>query len=424
MFGLTGGIMINKLKQAHGNWVAGDRFWDREKDTELLINKIDEGAHILLVAQRRMGKTSLMQEVKRQLNGRYICLFIDLQKASTAEDAVVELSLAIKSYENLWGKIKGLFANVLNKVVGSVEELNIGEIGIKLRAGLTSGNWSEKGDSLFSILSGSDIPVLLLIDEVPLLVNRILKGEEFKITAERKAKADAFMSWLRKNSLEHQGKIRILLSGSIGFEPILRQAGLSATINNFLPFDLKPWDEEAAIGCLQALANEYGVHFRNNAEKAMVSRIGCCIPHHIQMFFTHVYDRCRRRGRMEFYPDEVNDIYETEMLGIRGHAELTHYEDRLKLVLGPEILPLALEILTETAVAGCLTRTALDAIKKGYEFEGSTVREAAEEILRVLEHDGYLKPGTTGYVFESHLLQDWWKKRYEYFYVPVIERGI
>lgn len=416
--------MQKKLVQAHGNWVEGDRFWDRETDTALMIEKLDEGAHILLVAQRRMGKTSLMKEIKRQLNDRYICLFVDLQKASTAEDAIVEISVALKPHTTLWGKTKGLFSNALSMLTGSIEELNLGEIGIKLRAGLTSGNWAEKGNALFSILAGSEQPVLLLIDEVPLMVNRMLKGEDFRITFERKAKVDEFMSWLRKNSLAHQGKIRIVLSGSIGFEPVLRQAGLSATINNFQPFDLKPWDDAIAIGCLQALAAEYGVHFKNGAEAVMAKRLGCCIPHHVQMFFSHVYDRCKRRGRMEFYPDEVNDIYESELLGIRGHSELTHYEDRLKIVLGPEIFTLALEILTETAVTGCLTRPALEALQKVYEFEERSALSASEEILRVLEHDGYIKAGKDGYLFESYLLQDWWKKRYGYFHVPVLERVV
>ena len=416
--------MQDKLKQAHGNYVVGDRFWDREKDIELLIDKLDEGAHILLVAQRRMGKTSLMNEIKRQLEDRYTCLFVDLQKAFSAEDAIVEISLALKPHNSLWGKTKDLFANVLNKLAGSIEELNLGEVSIRLRAGLTSGNWTDRGDSLFSILAGAEKPILLLIDEVPLMVNRILKGDDFKITKESKARVDEFMSWLRKNSLAHQGRVRIILSGSIGLEPILHQAGLSSTINNFPPYDLKPWDEETAAGCLRALANEYDIHFRDNAEAAMVRKLGCCIPHYVQMFFTHVYDRCKRRGRMEFFPHEVNDIYENEMLGIRGHAELTHYEDRLKLVLGPEIFPLALEMLTETAVTGSLTRQTLIALQEGYEFDGPSAREAEEEIMQVLEHDGYLKPGRTGYVFESHLLRDWWRKRYGSFHVPVLERGI
>ncbi len=416
--------MRQKLIQANGNVVEGDRFWDRKIDIELMTMKIDEGAHILLVAQRRMGKTSLMKEIKRQLSDRYICLFVDLQKASAAEDAIVEISLALRPYNTLWQKAKGLFSNIIGKLVDSIEGLNLGEIGIKLRAGLTAGNWMEKGNALFSILAESEKPVLLLIDEVPLMVNRMLKGEDFKITHERKTNVDEFMSWLRQNSLAHQGKIRIVLSGSIGFEPILRQAGLSSTINNFHPFDLKPWDDTTSIGCLQALANEYGLKFKENAEEAMIKRLGCCIPHHVQMFFANVYDRCKRRGRMEFYPDEVNDIYESEMLGIRGHAELTHYEERLKLVLGPEILPLTLEILTEIATTGHLTRYALVALQKGYEFNARSAMEASEEILRVLEHDGYIKAGKDDYVFVSHLLKDWWAKRYGYFHVPVIERGL
>lgn len=415
---------MDKLKQAYGNWVDGDRFWDREKDIDLLVEKIGEGAHILLTAQRRMGKTSLMREVKRRLDDRYICLFADFQKASSAEDAMVELSLALKPYEKLWGKIKGLFANILNAVVERVEEMNVGELGVKLRAGLTSGNWSEKGDSLFSVMADSELPVLLLIDEAPVMVNRILKGEDFKITPERKSKADEFMSWLRKNSQQYQGRVRIALSGSIGFEPVLRQAGLSATINNFLPFDLAPWDEPTAIGCLRALANEYGVVFKDNAEAEMVNLIGCCIPHHVQMFFTHVHDRCKRRGRMDFHAGEADEVYKKEMLGVRGHAELTHYEDRLKLVLGPEVLPFALEILTEAAITGRLMPTALVAIQKGYEFAGTSVREATEEALRVLEHDGYLKPVAEGYEFESRLLKDWWGKRYGALYSPAREREI
>jgi hypothetical protein len=415
---------MNKLKQAHGNWVAGDRFWDREKDIELLTRNLNEGAHILLVAQRRMGKTSLMKEINRRLNNNYITLFVDLQKCVSAEDVIIEICKVMKPHQSLWTKTKDLFSNVLNKLSESIEELNLGEVGIKLRAGLNSGNWSERGDAVFSILSESEKPVLLLMDEVPLLVNRILKDDDFRVTPKRKTNADEFMSWLRKNSLEHQGTVRIVLSGSIGFEPILRQAGLSATINNFQPFDLKPWDDDTAIGALRALANEYGICFQQGAEAVMVRRLGCCIPHHVQMFFTHVYDRCIRRDRMDFFPDEVNDIYENEMLGIRGHAELTHYEDRLKIVLGPDIFPLALEMLSEAAVVGCLGKEALSALQKGYQFEGTIAQKAEEEILRVLEHDGYLKAGKDGYRFISRLLQDWWKKRYGIFYIPVLEREI
>ena len=416
--------MNKKLKQAYGNWVEGDRFWDRESDIKLLINRIEEGAHIMLVAQRRMGKTSLMREISLRLQEKYICLFVDFQKACDSPDAMVELSLAMRPHKSLWDKTKDVFSNIIRTIFENIEEINIKDIGITLRAGLTAGNWKEKGDQLFSVIASEERPVILLMDEVPLMVNRMLKGEDFAITHERRAAVDEFMSWLRDNSLRHQNRVRIVVSGSIGFEPILNQARLSATINNFSPFELKPWDEPTAISCLDALANEYGVKFKEGAEAAIVKRLGCCIPHHVQMFFTQVYERCTRRQRMEFYADEVNDIYESEMLGIRGHAELTHYEERLKLVLGPEIFPLALEMLSETAVAGCLKRESLMELRKGYTFKKRSVQDAQEEIIRVLEHDGYIRQDVEDYVFESHLLRDWWLKRYGFFHVPVLKRGV
>ena len=412
--------MKKKLKQALGNWVEGERFWDREKDVELFIERIEQGAHLLLVAQRRMGKTSLMREVARQLKDRYLCVFVDLQKALNASDAIAELSIRLKPHKSLWQKTKEVFKNAFDRA----EKIEIKDVAVTLRSGLDAGNWAVKGDRLFQILAASEKPVLLLFDEVPIMVNRLLKGDDFRITPKRRLAADEFMSWLRKNSIEHQGNIRIVLSGSIGFEPILRQARLSETINNFSSFELKPWDQKTAVACLNALSNEYGVQFQQDAAARMVRLLGSCIPHHVQMFFTYVREKCKRRRRMKFFPDEVDEVYQTEMLSTRGHVDLMHYEERLKLVLGPEVLPLALEMLTETAVMGSLSREALEAFQKAYTFKEQSAAEAQQEILRVLEHDGYLELRVKDYVFGSRLIRDWWRKRYGSFHIPILERGV
>jgi hypothetical protein len=97
------------------------------------------------------------------------------------------------------------------------------------------------------------------------------------------------------------------------------------------------------------------------------------------------------------------------MLGVRGHVELSHMEERLKMVLGPELHPLTLELLTETALTGLLTTDAVSTISRDYNFEGRTQSEVVREILGIAEHDGYLRKDENGaYVFQSKLLKDWW----------------
>ena len=416
-------MKADRLKQAHGNWVDGDQFWDREDDITLFTEKLAEGAHLLLVAQRRMGKTSLMREVMRQLGDECVCLFVDLQKAGSAAEAIVELALAVQPHKSLWGKVTGVFGNVLGKIKDMVDKVEVGDLAIKLQSGITAGDWANKGNQLLAVLSASKKPVIIFCDEVPIMVNRLLKDSDGRVTPEGKARADEFMSWLRQNTIDHKGKIRFVVSGSIGFEPVLNQAKLSATLNTFEPFDLKPWADDVAVACLEALARQSGIDLGDGAAGQIVKMLGCCIPHHVQMFFGHIHDRCRRKGVAQCSSKDIRAIYKTEMLGARGHVELTHYEERLAQVLPVEAFPLALDMLTEAAVVGKLTDEVLTVLRDDYAFEGQTPVEIQKEILGVLEHDGYLKRMPRGYVFVSKLLKDWWKNRHQYSYVPVSKRG-
>ena len=378
---------------------------------------------MLLVAQRRMGKTSLMREVMRRLGNNHVCLFVDLQKAANAAEAIVELALAVRPHRSLWGKAKGVFDNVLGKIKDLVDEVKVGDLAITLRSGMTAGDWANKGNQLLSILAASKKPVIVFCDEVPIMVNRMLKGSDGRVTAEGTAQADEFMSWLRQNTIDHKGKIRFVVSGSIGFEPVLHQAKLSATLNTFESFELKPWSDDVAVACLAALARQSGIELGEAAARKIVKMLGCNIPHHVQMFFGHVHDRCKRKGVTRCSARDIGATYRTAMLGVRGHVELTHYEERLAQVLSAEAHPLALEMLTEAAVVGKLTDEALAALRDDYSFEEQSPVEVQKEILEVLGHDGYLKHMPRGYVFVSRLLKDWWKNRYQHSYVPVAKRG-
>ncbi len=406
-----------RLAKAGGNWVEGDRFFDRDAAIEELAERVRDGTHTLLTAQRRMGKTSLVRELLRRLadEGRFATIFVDLEGAADPADAIAEIGFRSRPAQGAWGRIKSLFANVLpaEAEIGGRIPLTDADLRVKLRAGVDAGNWRHKGDKVFAALAGNALPTVLAIDELPILVNRLLKGDDYRITPERRQAADEFLSWLRKNGQTHRGRICMILSGSVSLEPILRQAGLSAHANVFSPFDLKPWDEETAAACLGALGETYGLDLPHAVRRDMCRRLRCQIPHHVQRFFDVLHEDLRRAGRHTASLEDVKRVYAHEMLGIRGQMDLEHYEGRLRMILGDEGYRAALEMLTEAAVDGGRLRG--DAIDRhrGLRADGAGADPLpVEDVLHVLEHDGYLERQGDGYRFVSGLLEDWWRVRY------------
>ena len=421
------------LKKAGGNWVEGDRFFDREADIKALSSRVRGGTHTLLTAQRRMGKTSLVRELLRRLavEGNFETIFVDLEAAADPADAIAEIGVQSMPAQGAWRRIRSRFANILPEVeLGArVDALAAADVRVKLRAGIDTGTWRHKGDEVLAALAGNERPVVLAIDELPILVNRLLKGRDHRMTPERTEAVDEFLSWLRKNGQAHRGRICMILSGSVSLEPILRQAGLSAKANIFSPFDLKPWDEATAKACLAALAKTYCLDLPLVVRTDMCRRLRCQVPHHVQQFFASLDEYLKRAGRGEASLEDVERVYTREMLGVRGQMDLEHYETRLRMVLGVEGYRVALEILTEAAVnGGLLSNRAIDRYREYFPAQARiSSRDEADpvpidDVLHLLEHDGYLVRDGDGYQFISGLLEDWWRARHGGNFVPIGKR--
>lgn len=419
--------MTTHLRKAGANWVDGDRFFDRETELDDLRERVQNGTHTLLTAQRRMGKTSLVRELLRQLDdeGNFATVFVDLEAANDPADAVAEIAIRARPIQSSWNRIRSAFANHLRDVRGHIDEVALADLKVKLRAGIDAGNWQHQGDQVFAALASSEKPVVLAIDELPILVNRLLKGPDYRITPQRRAATDQFLAWLRKNAQEHRGAVILILSGSVGLEPVLRQAGLSAHANIYSPLELHPWSYDTSSRCLAALASTYQLNLSEDVQTEMCRRLRCCVPHHVQQFFDYLHQHLRRNGSTTATTDDVHQVYERDFLGVRGQVDLEHYEGRLRMVLGVEGYTTALDLLTEAAVTdGLLTDRAIRRYRDALASSGAEDAVPIEDVLYSLQHDGYLERQAGGYGFVSGLLQDWWRARHDQFFTPIEERSI
>ena len=410
------------LRQAGSNWVEGDRFFDRAADLQALERRVDNRAHTLLTAQRRMGKTSLIRELFRRFeeNGKYRGVFVDLEAARNSEDAVTEIAVQCWKQQSIWRHVGRVFGDL----AASVDEVSIANLWIRLRSQVDAGNWAQRGDELFEILAKSDQPTVLAIDELPMLVTAILKDEGFEATPERLRATEAFLGWLRKNSQAYGRKIPMIVSGSVGLQPILQESGLSAYANIFSPLELRPWTAEVAQDCLDELAKTDGVVLSRAVKLEICRLLRCCVPHHVQQFYFYLYERLQRESRREATLRDVGQVYRDELLGMSGQVDLNHYETRLNLVLGPQRYWIARELLTDASVHGGILydesiRRLANLVST---FHGDS-SQAVRDVLRVLEHDGYLAKHSDGYSFVSGLVQDWWRKSHAAPFVPPAVRS-
>lgn len=399
-----------------GNWVSGPRFWGREHELSSLLRLIEDGANVSIIAQRRIGKTSLMHEASEKLPQGYIGLHIDLQAAQDVSDVVVKMVTATQTVSTIWPRIRGCFGNFFQSVKDSIESISVYEFEVQLKAGLSGNAWQEKGSQALCELAKLEKPVVLFIDELPILIDRLL------LRPDGRESVHTLLCWLRNQSQLHQGRICMIFAGSIGLEPVLGRIGLTADINHLTPFVLDPWADDVAMGCLKALATYQNLELPENCSSNMLELLGCNIPYHVQLFFFYMHEHCRAQGKTSVSDQDVKDVFDRRMLNTKGHSDLTHMESRLLKMFTSEEFPFVRDVLTQAAIAGRIRPVDIRALWKRNELSPNDYLSIAPHIFDVIEHDGYLKKrGDGSYEFVSNLLRQWWKAKYEAFYAPLAE---
>ena len=403
------------MKSSTGRWVSGGDFFDREPELQILKTQVRDHNHVLLTGQRRMGKTSILRELGQRLESEgWVFLFTDVEGATCPEDVIAEIAQAAYPVRS----ISSCFASAMERwFTDNVEEINALEFRVKIRAGLDAGSWRRHGEQLLRNCAEYDKPVLLVIDELPIFLKRMLHqdGDIRRV--------DEFMSWLR-GALQTLGEHSpvLVLSGSIGLEPLMRRLGLPDRINHLYPFRLGPWSRDTSVECFDLLAKSHGLRVEDGVGNAVYEALGVGIPHHVQSFFARLRDFAIMQGRDRVTVEDVDDVYRTALLGPSGQNDLVHYETRLKEGLEDESYSIAMEILAEAATQEVFTPAARRCLERLYSKVTDDAASRIADALEVLVHDGYLEAGDNGHRFPSRLLKDWWSARFRDHHTPLENR--
>ena len=119
------------MRSSTGRWVSGDNFFDREAEVEILATRVRDRNHVLLSGQRRMGKTSILQELGRRLeNEGWIFFLVDVEGALCPEDAVAGMARAVHRVHRV-RPVAFRFAESMKEfVTANVEEIGAGDFSV------------------------------------------------------------------------------------------------------------------------------------------------------------------------------------------------------------------------------------------------------------------------------------------------------
>ena len=342
--------MSVRLPASLGNYVVGESFFGRDAELELLRSRLVRKQHVTLVAQRRMGKTSLCKEVARRCSNEFTFFYVDLQHKRDAGDAVAAIAAAAREHVGAWVKMRTIFENLL----GAVDSVGNENLSVRLRDAI-AGDWRPQGERVLRALEDLDTPAVLVLDELPILLTNLMLDRDGRWRDGGREAAAEFLEWLRAACIAGQGKMIVVVTGSVGLGPVAARAGASGALNHYAEVPLGPWDSMVAIAAADALMANEALTLEPDAAEEIVVCLGSCIPYHVQLMVDHLVQDARKSHRARVQKVDVQRVYRTRILASHGHTELAHMEERLLKVLPAALRQLATDLLTQAAVQPPLT---------------------------------------------------------------------
>lgn len=385
-----------------GKPVQGENFFGRERELEDL-KRATADEHILLLAPRRVGKTSLLFALQDACaRDRSATAVYASVAAARSERQFVELIL-----EAVYGTPEGKRLRP-NRVFGwfrrqgrRVKNLQVAGQGVELAP--PDATWQEDADRALRPLLGSRRPWLLLIDELPALVLDLARSDESG------ARVRTFLEWFRtfRQHPAGAGSLRFVLAGSIGLDSVTRRYCLSDTINDLRDWRLGPYSAATADRFLTSLGASYDLPLSAGLRERVCAEAEWLIPYHLQVIFSAL-----RESLDGAVPSEAAlDATIAQLLTRRNY--FNYWDERLRAALGVPEDAYARAILGACAAdpRGATSATLKRALAAVCADAGERER-ALTWVLDVLTNDGYLVENNRRWRFRSGLLRRYWNKHF------------
>jgi len=391
------------MRNVVGKPVTGTNFFGREHELDEL-DEITREEHVLLLAPRRVGKTSLLFALgakvsqERSATGVYVSV-----AAATSELQFVRSVLQAIYATRPGRRLKpNAIAAWLRRHGRRLKGVKLAGSGVDLE-GAAAPEWQEEADQVFAAIAATGAPWLIMIDELPTLVLLLARQDP------QGTRVRAFLQWFRNlrqlpGSAEH---LRFVLAGSIGLDNVTRRHRLTDTINDLRDWRLGPFTRERADRFLAELARGYQLALSPELRGAICDHAEWLIPYHLQVIFSALREQCGART-----PPSPALLERAIEALLSRKAYFGYWDERLHDAFGAPDDDLARAMLAACArdPRGATASALHQSIARQVPSPRDRVATAAW-ILDVLGNDGYLIEEAGRSRFRSGLLRRYWLRQ-------------
>ncbi|SMP69778.1 hypothetical protein SAMN06265222_112100 [Neorhodopirellula lusitana] len=394
--------------------VSPENVVGRDKLIEQIWTKLKKqgtGTSLRFTAERRIGKTTVMNKMAAEPMPGFEVLFLDLEGIDSP-DRFTEVLLN-RMRPLLSKKEQGTqWLNAFRETIGGTE---IGGV-IKLPSASKLGWQSTLEKAVEGLCKHqSDSSILLLFDELPYMLQKIAAT-----SSEQKNLALAVLDTLRSLRQRHKN-LRMVFAGSVGLHHVvtdLKQAKLASEPVNDMPMvEILALTSDDALLLANRLLHDESVRLAEEDAKAIPERLVTltnCVPFYLEGVITRLAELDRDVTLVD-----VDLTVQQQLTSDHDPWEMEHFRSRLEIYYSGSITDANGHEIPNAAIARSLLdhfavvddpqsiEMAWSAIKAQFAI---TDRQHIVQMLKSLGQDHYLHCDTQKrYMFRFPLIQGWWK---------------
>ncbi len=380
-----------------GQAARDEYFFPRPDITKEIWEKLDKGNNLLMVAPRRVGKSSILFNLLDDPKSNYNVIYYTSESVNNINEFYKKLFDHIVNSLKPAKKINRKTLSFAKDLLSRIDEIGISELSVKL--GKHKMSYLDELITLMEKLELKEEKLLILVDEFAQTVENIYNDSNEKFAIQ-------FLQTKReiRQNPKLSNKVQFIYAGSIGLENVVSRFSGTKFINDVTPINVPPLNRKEAELLIDKILNGTDIIFSIGARNHLLKVIKWWIP----FYFHLILDECDRILKKK----DVNEI--TSALidqaidsGLKQKVYFKHWFDRLQIAYKGASFSFIKNILNDVVEKGSLSSAEISNLAFKYEIEDSYTN-----LIHALKHDGYINndDDASVYKFNSPLLERWWYK--------------